>query len=82
MNYDKSENSHLIPLEWSEELTKEKIIQKFVKNTRINSIELSLNYKHKQKTLIFTIPTAKKMDWTNFVPTSQVDQSNSGGNEL
>jgi hypothetical protein len=67
MNYDKSENSHLIPLELSEELKKEEIIQKFVKNNRINSLELSLNHKYKQKTLLFTIPAAKKMDWTNFV---------------
>jgi hypothetical protein len=62
-DYDTTKNSHLIPLELSEELKKEEIVNKFVKDTRTNSLVLSLNHKYKQKTLVFPIPTAKKIDW-------------------
>jgi hypothetical protein len=58
-----SENPHLVPLELSEELKQAGIITKLVKDTRTNSVVLSLNHIYKQKTLIFPIPPAKKIDW-------------------
>jgi hypothetical protein len=66
LNFDhnRTDNSHLIPLELSEELKKEEIVSKFVKDTRTNSVVLSLNHKYKQKTIVFPIPTAKKIDWS------------------
>jgi hypothetical protein len=48
----------------SEELKKEEIVSKFVKDTRTNSLVLSLNHKYKQKTIVFPIPTARKIDWS------------------
>ncbi len=66
MNYDKSENSHLIPLELSEELKKEEIITRFEKDTRTNSLILSLNHKYKKKNFIFSIPT-KRIDWAAII---------------
>lgn len=66
MNHDKSENSHLIPLELSEELKKEEILTKFEKDTRTNSLILSLNHKYKKKCFIFSIPT-KRIDWTAII---------------
>jgi hypothetical protein len=66
LNSDRNttDDSHLIPLELNEELKKEEIVTKFVKDSRTNSLILSLNHKYKQKTLIFPIPTARKIDWS------------------
>lgn len=63
MNNDTAKNSHLIPLELSDELNQAGIITKLVKDTRTNSVVISLNHIYKQKTLIFSIPPAKKIDW-------------------
>jgi hypothetical protein len=65
MNSDDNttENPHLVPLELSEELKQAGIITKLVKDTRTNSVVLSLNHIYKQKTLIFPIPSVKKIDW-------------------
>ena len=63
MNNDTAKNSHLIHLELSDELNQAGIITKLVKDTRANSVVLSLNHIYKQKTLIFSIPPAKKIDW-------------------
>jgi hypothetical protein len=65
MGYDRTENSHCIPLELSDELKQEEIVTRFVKDKRTNSLILSLNHKYKQKNLIFTIPAVKKIDWTS-----------------
>ena len=66
MNHNKSENSHLIPLALSKELKKEEIITRFEKDTRTNSLLLSLNHKYKKKYFIFTIPT-KRIDWSAII---------------
>jgi len=63
MNNDTAKNSHLIQLELSDELNQAGIITKLVKDIRTNSVVLSLNHIYKQKTLIFSIPPAKKIDW-------------------
>jgi hypothetical protein len=60
------ENSHLIPLELSDELKKEEIITRFEKDTRTNSLILSLNHKYQKKNFIFSIPT-KRIDWTAII---------------
>jgi hypothetical protein len=62
-NDNTTDNSHLVPLELSEELKQAGIITKLVKDTRTNSVVLSLNHIYKQKTLIFPIPSAKKINW-------------------
>jgi len=59
-----TENSYSIPLELSNELIQEGIIEKFVKDNRINSLVLSLNHKYKKKNFIYSIPSTKKIDWT------------------
>jgi len=61
---DTTENSYSIPLEISDELIQEGIIDKFVKDNRINSVVLSLNHKYKKKNFIYPIPSAKKINWT------------------
>lgn len=61
-----TENSHLIPLELSDELKKEEIITRFEKDTRTNSLILSLNHKYQKKNFIFSIPT-KRIDWTAII---------------
>ncbi len=66
MNHDKSGNSHLIPLELSEELKNEEIITRFEKDMRTNSLILSLNHKYKKKCFIFPIPT-KRIDWIDII---------------
>jgi hypothetical protein len=60
---DNTKNPHQVPLELSEELKQAGIITRLVKDTRTNSIVLSLNHIYKQKTLIFPIPSAKKINW-------------------
>ena len=67
MSNDTTENSHFIPLEMSDELNQAGIITKFIKDTRTNSVVLSLNHIYKQKTLIFPMPTAKKIDWAAII---------------
>ncbi|MGC1133267.1 MAG: hypothetical protein WA941_10620, partial [Nitrososphaeraceae archaeon] len=61
---DTTENSYSIPLELNDELIQEGIIDKFVKDNRINSVVLSLNHKYKKKNFIYPIPSAKKINWT------------------
>jgi hypothetical protein len=58
-----TENPHLVPLELNDELKQAGIITKLVKDTRTNSVVLSLNHIYKQKTLIFPIPPTKKINW-------------------
>jgi hypothetical protein len=58
-----SENSHSIPLALSDELIQEGIIEKFVKDNRINSVVLSLNHKSKKKNFIYPIPSVEKINW-------------------
>ncbi len=65
MGYDRTENSHCIPLELSDDLKQEEIVTRFVKDKRTNSLILSLNHKYKQKNLVFTIPAVNKIDWTS-----------------
>ena len=69
MNTDNNttENSNSISLELSAELIQEGIIEKFVKDNRINSVVLSLNHKYKKKNFIYSIPPAKKLDWAHTV---------------
>lgn len=62
-----TENSHLIALELSDELNQAGIITKLVKDTRTNSVVLSLNHIYKQKTFVFPIPSAKKIDWAGTI---------------
>ena len=66
MNTDNNtaENSQSIPLALSDELMQEGIIEKFVKDNRINSVVLSLNHKYKKKNFIYPIPAAEKTNWT------------------
>jgi hypothetical protein len=63
LDHNTTDDSHLIPLELSEELKKEEIVTKFVKDNRTNSVVLSLNHKYKQRTIVFPISSAKKIDW-------------------
>ena len=65
MNTDNNttEDSHSIPLKLSDELTQEGIIEKFVKDNRINSVVLSLNREYKKKNFIYPIPAAEKINW-------------------
>jgi hypothetical protein len=61
-----TENSHLVPLELSDELKKEEIITRFEKDNRTNCLKLSLNHKYKKKCFIFQIPT-KRIDWNAII---------------
>jgi hypothetical protein len=63
MYNDTAKNLHLIPLELTDELNQAGIITKLVKDTRTNSVVISLNHIYKQKTLIFPLPPARKIDW-------------------
>ena len=65
MNTDNNttENSHSIPLELSAELLKEEIIEKFVKDNRINYVVLTLNHKYKKKNFICPMSAAEKINW-------------------
>jgi hypothetical protein len=65
MSYDDNDaySSHLIPLELSDELKQEGIVTRFDKDTRNGSLILSLNHKYNKKSIVFPIPSAKKIDW-------------------
>ena len=52
-NNDTTNNSNSIPLELNDELIQEGIIDKFVKDNRLNSVILSLNHKYKKKNFIY-----------------------------
>ena len=66
MSYDDDNgaaNSHLIPLELSEELKKEGIVTRFDKDTRNGSLILFLNHRYNKRSIVFPIPSIKKLDW-------------------
>ena len=64
MTTNSSDDSFEIPLELGERLKSEKIIQRFVKNTRYNYIKIELNHKYEKTKVI--VSTAKIRDWSKF----------------
>ena len=58
-------NNFEIPLQISDRLKKENIIQKFVKNQKYKYVKIELNHKYEKSTVVIT--TDNRKDWIKFL---------------